>query len=97
MQFIDLKEEDKVFSDSRHYLDYSGDTLEVLKAMMQSEVVFIDTSIYQASITVSLKNVFDLLPIYALDCKVIGLMVIGGSPRHFLVVETKIKTIIHDM
>lgn len=97
VQFIDLKGKDMVFSDGRHYLDYSGDTLEVLLAIMQSDVIVIGTPIYQASIPASLKNIFDLLPVHALERKVIGLIVTGGSARHFLVAETQIKPIIHYM
>ena len=97
VQFIDLKNKDMVFSDGRHYLDYSGDTLEVLTAIMQSDVIVIGTPIYQASIPASLKNIFDLLPMNAFERKVIALIVTAGSARHFLVAETHIKPIIHYM
>lgn len=95
--YIDLKGKNMVFSDGRHYLDYSGDTLEVLTTIMQSDVIVFGTPIYQASISASLKNIFDLLPFNALERKVIGLIVTGGSHRHFLVAETQIKPIIHYM
>lgn len=97
VQYIDLKEKSMVFSDGRHYLDYTGDTLDVLTAIMQSDVIVIGSPIYQASIPASLKNIFDLLPMNGLDRKVIGLMVTGGSSRHFLVAETQVKPIIHYM
>ena len=97
ISYIDLQDKSMVFSDGRNYLDYTGDTAEVLSEIMQSDVIVFGTPIYQASIPASLKNIFDLLPMSAFDRKVIGLIVTGGSPRHFLVAETQIKPIIHYM
>lgn len=97
INYIDLQQKSMVFSDGRNYLDYTGDTAEVLVEIMQSDVIIFGTPIYQASIPASLKNIFDLLPMGAFERKVIGLIVTGGSPRHFLVAETQIKPVIHYM
>lgn len=97
INYINLQDKSMVFSDGRNYLDYTGDTFEVATAIMQSDVIMFGAPIFQASIPASLKNLFDLLPIRAFDRKVVGLIITGGSPRHYLVAETQIKPIIHYM
>jgi NAD(P)H-dependent FMN reductase len=57
---IDLAEKDMVFSDGRNYLEYTGDTGQVARALMEADVIIIGTPIFQASIPATLKNVFDL-------------------------------------
>ncbi|WP_212679968.1 NADPH-dependent FMN reductase, partial [Salmonella enterica] len=64
-----------MFSDGRNYLDYHGDTGELTQATMQSDVLFIGTPIFQASIPASLKNVFDLLPQNGLRQKTVGMLI----------------------
>lgn len=97
LNYITLEDKQMVFSDGRNYLDYTGDTLDVATEIMQSDVIIFGAPIYQASIPASLKNVFDILPHRAFDRKVIGLIITGGSLRHYLVPETQIKPIIHYM
>lgn len=97
IRFLNIQDKEIQFSDGRNYLDYSGDTLEVASAIMESDVIMFGAPIFQASIPAALKNLFDLLPVRAFDRKVIGLIITGGSPRHYLVPETQIKPIIHYM
>lgn len=97
VKFIDLHDKNIQFSDGRNYLDYDGDTLELLTAIMESDGIVFCSPIFQASISAPLKNIFDLLPIHALEGKVVGLILIAGSPRHYLVGETQIKPILSYM
>lgn len=97
INYINLAEKDMVFADGRHYLDYQGDTLDVLQTIMDSNLIIFVTPIYQASIASPLKNLFDLLPIQALNRKVVGLIITAGSARHYLVGETQIIPILHYM
>ncbi len=92
--FINLQEKDIVFSDGRNYLDYKGDTGEVTRAIMNSDVIFLGTPIFQASIPASLKNIFDLLPQNALEFKTVSMIVTAGSDKHFLVPEIQLKPIL---
>ena len=94
MKFINLQEKDIQFSDGRNYLDYQGDTSEVTNAMMDSDVIFIGTPIFQASIPASLKNIFDLLPQNALQFKTVGMMVTAGTDKHFMIPEIQLKPIL---
>lgn len=96
-KYINLQEKNIQFSDGRNYLDYKGDTGELAKAIMNSDVIFIGTPIFQASIPASLKNVFDLLPQNALQFKTVAMLVTAGSEKHFLVPETQLKPILSYM
>ncbi|MHA6567678.1 NADPH-dependent FMN reductase [Aerococcus urinae] len=69
VEFINLLDKEMDFADGRNFLDYKGDTLEVAQTVMDADVLFIGTPIFQASIPASLKNVFDLLPEKALEYK----------------------------
>lgn len=94
VQLIDLKEYNMTFSDGRNYLDYDGDNRMIAEAVMNADVVFIVTPVFQASIPATLKNVFDLLPQNALQDKIVGILVTAGSDKHFLVAEHQIKPIL---
>ena len=67
---LDLADYQLQFSDGRNYLDYTGDTAYVTEQIMQADILFIGTPIFQASIPGTLKNLFDLLPTQALRDKV---------------------------
>lgn len=97
VELIDLKDYDLVFSDGRHYLDYTGDTKTVTEKIMQADILMIGTPIFQASIPGTLKNIFDLLPTKALEKKVVGLVVTAGSAKHYLVIEQQLKPILSYM
>lgn len=94
MTLIDLADYDVRFSDGRNYLEYEGDTKYVAQTMMEADVIFIGTPIFQASIPATLKNVFDLLPQNALMDKVVSILVTAGSAKHFLVAEQQLKPIL---
>lgn len=94
VQYINLQEKDMMFSDGRNYLDYKDDTKEVTQAIMESDVLFIGSPIFQASIPASLKNVFDLLPQNALELKTVAMLITAGSEKHFLIPEMQLKPIL---
>ena len=94
---VDLGGKDIDFSDGRPYFEYSGDTLEVATALMEADGILIGTPTFQASIPGSLKNVFDLLPIYAFREKVVGVVATAGTPKHYLMVEQQLKPILSYM
>lgn len=94
VQFINLQEKEVMFSDGRNYLDYRGDTGEVTQAIIDSDVIFLGTPIFQASIPASLKNIFDLLPQNALEFKTVSMIVTAGSDKHFLIPEIQLKPIL---
>lgn len=61
---------------------------------MKADAIIIGTPIFQASIPATLKNIFDLLPINALQDKIVSILVTAGSAKHFLVAENQLKPIL---
>jgi FMN reductase len=90
---LDLAEFDVVPSDGRNHLDYTGDTAEVVRAIMAAEVLIVASPVYQASMPGVLKNVLDLLPSDGLRDTVVALIVTAGSVRHSLVPEMQFKPV----
>lgn len=91
---LDLADYNIEFSDGRHYLDYRDDTAKVIRRLMDSDVIFLITPIYQASIPGSLKNLFDLLPLHAFRDKIVSMTAVAGSDKHFLAAEHQLKPIL---
>ena len=94
---IDLADYNVEFSDGRNYLDYTGDTGIVVRKLMDADVIIIVTPVFQASIPGTLKNIFDLLPMDAFRDKTVGMMVLAGSEKHYLVAEQHLKPILSFM
>lgn len=92
--YVNLRDKQMEFADGRHYLDYTGDTGEVVRAVMDSDVIIVGSPIFQASIPAALKNVFDLLPQNALEYKTVSMLITAGSNKHFLVAEHQLKPIL---
>lgn len=93
-ELIDLADYKMEFSDGRNYLDYTGDTGYVTKALMEADAIIIGTPIFQASIPAALKNIFDLLPVNAFRDKVVSMLVTAGSAKHYMVADTQLKPIL---
>ncbi|WP_035051144.1 NADPH-dependent FMN reductase [Carnobacterium pleistocenium] len=91
---IDLKDYEVIFSDGRNFLDYTGDTNYVIQQLMDADVIFMGSPIFQASIPASLKNVFDLLPQNAFLYKTVGILITAGSQKHYLIAEQHLKPIL---
>lgn len=97
LSYLNLKDKELVFSDGRNYLDYSGDTAEVTRAVMATDILILGSPIFQASIPGVLKNLFDLLPQNALRDKTVSMIITAGSDKHFLVAEQQLKPILSYM
>src|SRR5690625_2430427 len=94
---IDLAHYDLPFSDGRNYFEYDGDAKEVTTKIMEADVIVIGTPVFQASIPGTLKNIFDLLPVYGLRDKVVSIVVTAGSEKHYLMVEQQLKPVLSYM
>lgn len=95
--FLDLAQYDVRFSDGRHYFEYEDDTKFVAETLMAADIILIGTPVFQASIPAPLKNIFDLLPVYGLRDKVVGILATAGSQKHYLVMEQQLKPILFYM
>lgn len=85
------------FSDGRDISLYNLDTQYVIQQIMEADAILFATPIYQTSIPGALKNIFDLLPMYALQNKLAGLIVTAASPMYYLMAEQQLKPIISYM
>jgi len=80
--------------DGRPLDQYNEDTQNVIRKIKEADLYVIGSPVYQASITGALKNLFDHLPYDVFDKKVVGLVMNGGTDRHYLVMETHLKSIV---
>ena len=85
------------FSDGRPISDYNLDTQFVINKILEADAIIIATPTYQTSIPGALKNIFDLLPMNALDTKIAGIIVTAASPMYFLMAEQQLKPILSYM
>ncbi|MGF3073407.1 NADPH-dependent FMN reductase [Facklamia sp. P12945] len=97
VELIDLAEKDIEFADGHHYVELTGDSAYVTKAIMEADAIIIGSPIFQASIPATLKNIFDLLPQNALRDKTVGMVITAGSPKHYLIAEYQLKPILSYM
>jgi MsuE subfamily FMN reductase len=79
------------FCDGRDPSLYSASTRAVLDTVSSADALIVGSPIYRGSYPGALKNLFDLLPVDAVQGKVVGLIATGGSPHHFLAIEHQLK------
>jgi FMN reductase len=93
-ELIDLGERRISFADGRDPAGLGDDTGAVLEAVERADVVVFATPVYRGSMTGALKNVFDLLPVPALQGKVVALVAMGGSDHHFLGADRHMRDVL---
>lgn len=93
-ELIDLKEYEVEFVRGTPLSYYNNDTIKVVEAVLSADFLVIGSPIYQASIPGALKNLFDHLPVDAFKGKVTGVVMTGGTEKHFLVAEHQFKPIL---
>jgi FMN reductase len=93
-ELIDLGELRISFADGREPDSFGDDTSAVVEAVERADVVVFATPTYRGSMTGALKNVFDLLPVPALQAKVVALVAMGGSDHHFLGADRHVRDVL---
>jgi len=56
--------------------------------------VLIGAPVYCASYPGILKNLLDITPVEALQNKPVGIVAMGGSPHHYLAVDTQLRQVL---
>ena len=56
--------------------------------------VLIAAPVYRASFPGVLKNLLDIVPVEALQGKPVGIVAMGGSPHHYLAVDTQLRQVL---
>jgi FMN reductase len=91
---IDLGTLDLGFADGTPPEDLDDDTAAAIAAVENAKAVIFATPIYRGSLTGSLKNLFDLLPVAALQGKIVGLVAMGASDHHYLGAERHLRDVL---
>lgn len=65
-----------------------------IHTVSSADAVIVFSPVYRASMPGSLKNLFDLLPIEALEAKPVGAVAMGASPHHFLAIDLDLHPIL---
>ncbi len=82
------------FADGTPPEDLSDDTATAIAAIESAKALIFATPIYRGSLTGSLKNLFDLTPVPALQGKVVGLVAMGASDHHYLGAERHLRGVL---
>lgn len=85
------------FSDGRPLSEYNLDTQFVINKVLEADAIIIASPTYQTSIPGALKNIFDLLPMHALNNKIASIIITAASPMYFLMAEQQLKPILNYM
>jgi FMN reductase len=93
-ELIDLGERRISFADGRERQALGDDTGAVVEAVQSADVVVFATPVYRGSMTGALKNVFDLLPVSALQATIVALIAMGGSDHHFLGADRHLRDVL---
>ena len=82
------------FADGTPVEDLTDDTAATIDAIESATALIVATPVYRGSLTGSLKNLFDLTPVPALQGKVVGLLAMGASDHHFLGAERHLRDVL---
>lgn len=76
-------------------LDAYGDaTRGAVARISGAQAVLIAAPVYRASFPGVLKNLLDIAPVEALQNKPVGIVAMGGSPHHYLAVDTQLRAVL---
>ena len=82
------------FADGTPAEDLGDDTATAIAAVESAGALVVATPIYRGSMTGSLKNLFDLMPVPALQGKVVGIVAMGASDHHYLGAERHLRDVL---
>jgi NAD(P)H-dependent FMN reductase len=82
------------FADGTPASDLDDDTATAIAAVEAADALIVATPIYRGSMTGSLKNLFDLMPVPALQGKVVGIVAMGASDHHYLGAERHLRDVL---
>jgi len=80
--------------DGRALDAYSEPTRNAVARIAGAGAVLIAAPVYRASYPGVLKNLLDIAPVEALHNKPVGILGMGGSPHHYLAVDTQLRGVL---
>jgi FMN reductase len=80
--------------DGRPLDAYGAATRQAVARIAAAAAVLIGAPVYRASFPGVLKNLLDIAPVEALQGKPVGIVAMGGSPHHYLAVDTQLRQVL---
>jgi FMN reductase len=94
VEILNLAEPRIDICDGRPLDSYSEATREAVTQIAGAAAVLIGAPVYRASYPGVLKNLLDIVPVEALQNKPVGIVAMGGSPHHYLAVDTQLRQVL---
>ena len=94
VEILNLAETPIDICDGRPLDSYSETTRQVVGRIAAADAVLIGAPVYRASYPGVLKNLLDIVPVEALQNKPLGIVAMGGSPHHYLAVDTQLRQVL---
>jgi FMN reductase len=91
---INLAETPIDICDGRALDSYGETTRQAVTRIAAASAVLIGAPVYRASYPGVLKNLLDIAPVEALQNKPVGIIAMGGSPHHYLAVDTQLRQVL---
>jgi FMN reductase len=91
---LNLAEDPIEICDGRLLDTYGQPTREAIARIDGAAAVLIGAPVYRASFPGVLKNLLDITPVEALQNKPVGIVAMGGSPHHYLGVDTQLRQVL---
>ena len=94
VDILNLAETPIDICDGRPLDAYGPTTREAVARIATAGAVLIAAPVYRASFPGVLKNLLDITPVEALQNKPVGIVSMGGSPHHYLAVDTQLRQVL---
>jgi FMN reductase len=93
-EILNLAETPIDICDGRALDSYGETTRQAVTGIAAASAVLIGAPVYRASYPGVLKNLLDIVPVEALQNKPVGIVAMGGSPHHYLAVDTRLRQVL---
>jgi FMN reductase len=94
LDILNLAETPVEICDGRPLDAYGEATRQAVARIASAAAVLIGAPVYRASFPGVLKNLLDIAPVEALQGKPVGIVAMGGSPHHYLAVDTQLRQVL---
>jgi FMN reductase len=94
VDILNLAETPVEICDGRALESYGEATRDAVARIAAAAAVLIGAPVYRASFPGVLKNLLDIVPVEALQNKPVGIVAIGGSPHHYLAVDSQLRQVL---
>lgn len=94
VEIMNLAEAPIEICDGRPLEAYGAATRAAVDRVGAAASLLVAAPVYRASFPGVLKNLFDILPVAALQGKPVGIVAMGASAHHYLAVDTQLRQVL---